>query len=236
MNRKEMMQKLLYKCDIYFEDSLISKELLLQTYYKFLANTFDESEHNVGVILHTGSICFDVITVMSVAISTLVLNEQKAIDLIESLEKDDLVIYKNKRYRYGGFGSPFNYQSSDVNTHILLLQDNNAKTWIPRKNKNLIKPYFGTAKSLDGRGIRKNTNKRLDFISSTFDIPEKDIPSITNVSSIIVMNRDLADRIFNGLKIKYNGNCYIKLLDFVIASYFTEHDEYPYSGNPGKIN
>ena len=66
----DSMKKLIDKCDLYFEGHIISKELLLQNYADFLAGNF-EKKHNVAISLHTGSICFDIISLLISALSNL---------------------------------------------------------------------------------------------------------------------------------------------------------------------
>ena len=75
----DSMKKLIDKCDLYFEGHIISKELLLQNYADFLAGNF-EKKHNVAISLHTGSICFDIITILFTAISNIVYNQDNAED------------------------------------------------------------------------------------------------------------------------------------------------------------
>ena len=59
----DSMKKLIDKCDLYFEGHIISKELLVKNYADFLASNF-EKKHNVAISLHTGSVCFDIITIL----------------------------------------------------------------------------------------------------------------------------------------------------------------------------
>ena len=97
----DSMKKLIDKCDLYFEGHIISKELLLQNYADFLAGNF-EKKHNVAISLHTGSICFDIITIVFTAISNIVYNQDNAEDFVTSLNVGDMVLYKKTRCRFEG--------------------------------------------------------------------------------------------------------------------------------------
>ena len=44
------------KCDIYFENSLISKELIVKKYAEFFMSALSGNGHSVSVALHTGSL------------------------------------------------------------------------------------------------------------------------------------------------------------------------------------
>lgn len=239
MSSKNLMEKMLNNCDLLFEGELISKERLIQAYAYYLSETFDEKDHNVGMILHTGSICFDVMSVAAAAMSTIILNEYDVDDVINSLEINDIILYKKQRYKFAGYAdNDFNNVDKTDGTknieYVLLKKTKTDKTFVPLKKKYRIEPYYGESKRMDGRGIRKDNNKRLNFISKLLDIPLDEVPSVINTSSIIVMSRELADRILNGLVIRYNSGKHLKILDIVTASYFSENDEYPYGGNPGK--
>ena len=97
----DSMKKLIDRCDLYFEGHIISKELLLQNYADFLAGNF-EKKHNVAISFHTGSICFDIITIVFTAISNIVYNQDNAEDFVTSLNVGDMVLYKKTRCRFEG--------------------------------------------------------------------------------------------------------------------------------------
>ena len=59
----EVLRDLIKKCDIYFEDQLISGELLLRVFTDFLSEEADRQENKGSIILHTASPCFDAIAV-----------------------------------------------------------------------------------------------------------------------------------------------------------------------------
>lgn len=51
----EVLRDLIKKCDIYFEDQLISGELLLRVFTDFLSEEADRQENKGSIILHTAS-------------------------------------------------------------------------------------------------------------------------------------------------------------------------------------
>ena len=101
MNLKDAMENLIQNCEICFEGNVISREKILRAYLKYFINTADKLKHNVGVVLHTGSIAFDVIAVTYAAISNLILNSTSSRDVLEDLDVGDMVLYGDqKRSRY----------------------------------------------------------------------------------------------------------------------------------------
>ncbi len=237
-NTIETMRKIINSCDILLNDMIISKERLLQEYTDFLATIVFDNEHHVGFSLHTGSICFDAITLIFAALSNWVENTMTPEEVVHSLEPGDIVIYGNKkesRFIFKGIveidGTPYVSLESHRQSRGKKMVD---KTLASPKTWSQITPYYGESTCMDGRGIRSHTSKHKDFLSKVLDVPQNQIPNITDTSTVIVMSRERASLLLNGIQIRYDGSNLISLLELATASYFTEQDEYPYGGNQGK--
>lgn len=232
----DSMKKLIDKCDLYFEGHIISKELLLQNYAEFLAGNF-EKKHNVAISLHTGSICFDIVTIVFTAISNIVYNQDNAEDFILSLKEDDTVLYGKTRCKFKGIttlqGECFRravlYSESKRAGHIEPCWDYVKEEWW-----NKISPYNGKSTKFDARGIRTDNKKRNDFLSSVLEMASDEIPAYIVKSSVIVMNRERSEKVIDNLEIEYDSKR-IKITEIIPVSYCSENEEYPYGGNPGKI-
>ena len=59
------------------EGAVISKERLMQDYTDFLGKTILTEYRNVAVLLHTGSVCFDAISLIFAAVSNWTHNTMK---------------------------------------------------------------------------------------------------------------------------------------------------------------
>lgn len=228
-NKYELLKKIINNCDIEFDGSIVSKESLMKGYYEFLSSTINSNDHNVGVILHTGSVCFDIISIIFSAIYNVIVCDNNPEDVITSIKKDDIVIYNGKRYKYLGIEVKINTK------YAKLCQPNNYNltNYVRNDSWYKIEPYKGDSETLDGRGIRNINNSRSSIISRLLDINENDIPSICDKSSVMVMSRKKADFILNKLFITLD-DFKVGILDITTVSYFSENDEYQYSGNPGK--
>ncbi|MBQ8302448.1 MAG: DrmE family protein [Clostridia bacterium] len=232
----DSMKKLIDKCDLYFEGHIISKELLLQNYADFLAGNF-EKKHNVAISLHTGSICFDIITIVFTAISNIVYNQDNAEDFVTSLNVGDMVLYKKTRCRFEGIttlsGETIRRAVlySETVTRGLVLEN---REYVKEDWWNKISPYNGKSTKFDARGIRTDNKKRNDFLSSVLEMETDEIPAYIEKSSVIVMNRERSERVIDNLEIVYDGKR-IKITEIIPVSYCSENEEYPYGGNPGKI-
>ena len=236
MKIEDAVRKVFERCDIIFEDSIISKESLLRTYAAFISDTMGKKEHNVGLILHPGSICFDVISLTVAMVANMVSNETSSEDVVSSLLEDDIVLYgskKKERYKFsriidGGIIS-YDYKGK----RFAVLKQDNQKTYVSEGSWRLIVPYNGDSKSLDGKGIRKKSTVRDTFFENVLEYNPADIPGLIDTSSVLVMPRSRAEQLIKGISYRF-GNKTANVLDLVTASYFTEEDEYSYGGNTGK--
>ena len=235
----ENVKNLIENTSLYFEGHLISKELLLKNYAIFLASNF-EKKHNVSISLHTGSICFDIITILFAAVSNILYNQDTSDDVIDTLVEGQLIQYKTRIYEFGGFGIPLRMDGKIIKTVKLVSSHNDHGvackdiTSVPQTMWGLIKPYNGNAKKA-GRCVTKfDVKKRNDFINYVFYIKEEDIPAYVAKSSVVVMNKERAAKIIENLEILYS-NERIKLTEIVPISYCSDNEEYPFAGNPGKI-
>lgn len=86
------MSKIIRNCDVCIDGNVVSKELPIKTFSGFISSTIEDKRHNVGIVLHTGSICFDAILLAYAAISDVLYNETNANDIIFSLQADNMVL------------------------------------------------------------------------------------------------------------------------------------------------
>lgn len=227
----------LEKCDIYYDNALISKESIIDRYFSFFANAMNPNKRTVGLALHTGSVCFDVISVVAVGIGCLSYNLSTNDDILERLRIDEMVMYNGKRYRWKGTD---HFNDSDL-LYIKLEQDGVGKNgpsmrWLPyERNKHLISPYYGDSQKTDGRGVKRSKNSREKFLSIVFGIPVSEVPAQIDISVVVVASRNVFEDIYKKVCIEYNGGEHVNLLDIVPASYFTNGViEYQFGLNPTK--
>lgn len=159
-----VLESLLAKCDIYYGDALISKENILRRYAKFFIGSLSVQERNISFALHTGSVCFDIISIVSASLGIFAYNLKSNDDILATLNIGDMVMFNSQRHRWKG--------TTTVNgeVYIVLEQDGTGKNGkythiLPyERNKHAIKPYYGTSSTTDGRGVRRK--KPVERISS----------------------------------------------------------------------
>lgn len=223
---------ILRQCDILLDGELISNELLISTYARYLASTATLEKHNTGIVLHTGSICFDAICVLIAAIECILFSESKTEDVISDLHENDIVLYKGGKYVYEGKG--FKYGQDCI---FLRGQATGrcmpSTTYVPKGLWHLITPYKGNSKSPGRKGIRNAGPGKKSFYSKIMCLREEDIPAVLDASVAIVMPRERANRIINGLSLSFEGIT-VSLLDLITAAYYTENGKVDYRGNVAK--
>ena len=235
MTAEKLANAILKKCDIYYGDALISKEAIIEKYLSFFADSLVSKERTVNFALHTGSLCFDVISVVAVALGCLSYNLSTNDDIISALQIDDMVMYNGQRYRWKGTSVEYSRLC------MVIEQDGKGKngktiSYLPLdKNKHLIKPYYGESQITDGRGIRKKKTNREDFLAFAFDVDMQEIPTQIDVSIVIVADRNSFGEIYKQVRIVYGEGKEVGLLDIIPAAYYTgSGEEYQFGLNPTK--
>ena len=89
---ENQLKKITEKCKILYKEQCISTPPLLQAYIRYLSLSFRKDEHNVGIVLHTNSICFDILSITFSAIINLIVGSIAGIYTIASLKARDAII------------------------------------------------------------------------------------------------------------------------------------------------
>lgn len=238
---KDIIIAMLDKCDIYYDDLLISSEDIIKRYMQFYSSCFNSSEKITGFAFHTGSMCFDIASVVALLLTCFNYNLASNDEILRSLEIGDMVLFRGERYRWNGIqkGTPGG-QNSEAE-YIRLTQDakgkNGASTsYLPfERNKHKVKPYYGQSEVTDGRGIRRTQNNRYDFLSYILGIEESEVPSSLSVSVVVLADKSEFIDICQHINIRYKKEKSIQITDIVPVSYYTGNGEEAQIGkNPSK--
>ncbi len=230
MENEKIVRTIVDKCRIYYQDSLISGESIIEKYLHFFAKQFDSSKRSVNFAFHTGSPCFNIAAAASIVIGCLAYELSSNDDILKDLEIDQMVLYKGERYRWGGI-ELFAIPGNPLIDYVTLKQDAKGKNGpssrkIPyEQNKHLIKPYYGTSTGTDGRGVRKDTSNRNDFISFILGIPETDVPTTIDVSVVVVADKQRLIDMCKNLRIEYGDGKSVMITDIAPVAYYTSSGE-----------
>ena len=235
MTADKLANAILNKCDIYYGDALVSKEAIIEKYLAFFADSLVSKERTVNFALHTGSVCFDVISIVAVALGCLSYNLSTNEDIISALQTDDMILFRGQRYRWKGT------KVDSGKLYMVIEQDGKGKngksvSFLPlEKNKHLIKPYYGDSLITDGRGVKRRNTNREDFLAFAFDVDVAEIPTQIDVSIVIVAERSTFGEICKQVRIVYGEGKAVGLLDIIPAAYYTSGgEEYQFGLNPTK--
>lgn len=227
----KIVRSIVEKCAFYYDDALLSEENIIKKYLTFFAKQFDLSEKSVSFAFHTGSRCFDIVTVAALMIGYLAYVSSSNDEILAKLETDDMVLFRGERYRWGGVHHTSISPNDPKRDYIVLKQDAKGKNGPPTtkvlydRNKHLVKPYYGSSIVTDGRGIRKDKTNRSDFISHILEIPLGEVPSTLDLSVVVVADKNEFTDIYKHLRIKYAEDKFVGLTDVVPVSYYTGNGE-----------
>lgn len=166
------MNKIIEKCDVCINGSVVSKELLIKTFSSFVSSTIEDKQHNVGIVLHTGSVCFDAILLSFAAISNVLYNETNATDIVLSLQADDLVLCydgntgnsKPLKWIFKGFvNSVGDTPLMTPGKYIVLESDKNGRKYLPESRWTKIVPYFGSSNPWTVEDFAVKVKKDMTF-------------------------------------------------------------------------
>lgn len=229
------MKKTIEKCDICVNGCVISKELLMKTFIDYISDTIEKDDHNVNVILHTGSICFDAMLLSYLAISNIIYNQMDPLQVVPTLRPGDMVIYKRNRCMFQGFINKPDQPGFEEDGEYAVLKRKNMQLFVPRSLWKKILPYQGNANSLDGRGLRRKSMGQKRFYTDVLGINENDIPGTISFSTIVVMPKGYALKLIQGLSFKFE-DIEIHFTELVNVSYYTDYNqEYPIGGNAARL-
>jgi len=218
----------------------LSRDELIKDYARFLAEGFFGEKRSILFGLHTGSLCFDAMSVIF-AVFRCVLIEMNS-DQREDIEfkEGDIVVYKGQRYKWRGIEEK-DFGDREPKKYILLHQDARGKNgtstnYVPLGMRNLIKPYYGTSKRTDGIGLRKRRSNREAFLAFLYGIPQNEVPTVINQSVVVVCDRAYFSELMTNICFKYDGK-EVRMSDIAPASYFTSsRNEYQIGSNELKVD
>lgn len=230
MERYELLKDTLEKCDIIFEGDIISKEKILVEARNFLLDSCVEKKHTASFLLHTGSICYDVVVFCVAILANLLLDENDAVEDMGSLEKGTKVTYKKEMWYFEGL-----YDGNDKvlkGTYVLQNEKGDGHKYIPERALSELIPYKGQAKGLSGKGIRKNTSKRVEFLREIVGLNQNEIVAVPRTSTVIYLDESKLDYFLDNIEINFEEfDKKYNILDLVTVTYYTRTQEIRKRGN-----
>lgn len=211
---------------VYYNGEEISKSQLIRAMYTFLDKRTDIDNYNVNMVLHTGSVIFDIATIVFAAFSNIFFDETTADDILESIEIGNFVIYNKERHKY------LQKETRNGYEYIKLESAKGMSTLVRSDHWKEIMPYNGKATSLGGLGVRSHKNN--EFLRKVSDYLGKDIPPVIKLASVFIMSKKEACEYVQNISFSFKGVT-SKLTDFAPSSYYTsEENFYQLGTNPLK--
>lgn len=227
--RYNLLVDTIKKCDIYLEECKISNETVLKTTLDFLDGTMQEKKHSSAMLLHTGSVCYDVVAFVLSVLANIIFDENDAVEDVTSLKKGTIVSYRKRLWRYEGI-----YEGSEkiLQKKYVLKGDSGEVCYINENALSEILPYNGLAKKLSGKGIRADKSKRLDFLENVLNLKRNEIVAVPRTSTVLFMDNVELDYLLDNIIISFpDVNKQYEILDLVTVTYYTPKNALRKRGN-----
>ena len=223
-------------CKIYLDGECISDESIIKEYIDFLSNNLKEEKHVLKLGLHTGSECFDAVTTVVALLKCLSFNFHDNESLLEELKIGSMVMYKGGRYIWQGVREDNGQKRIYLLQHAVGKNGETRTSLLYEKAKTLISPYYGTSRTTDGRGIRRKKYDRNKFYSEFYGLPVDVIPNESEVSLIVVADRNRFIDLCKRISLASDTPEAIPFLELAPIAYYTETGAVvPLNSNPSKI-
>ena len=188
------------------------------------------NDHSRSISYQISNEFLPIVTLIIMGLYCLISDQTKPEEIVNNLKSGDYVIYNGSRGIFTGF---------DKNGLAVIKQMNRALPLIdhvPVSRFHLIKPYYGEATSLDGKGIRGIPSKRRNYLSSLLAVNKSELPAEVSNSVVIVTDRGTSDNIMRKTKLKVPSGNILPISGLFSSAYYTENDIYHYAGNIAKAD
>lgn len=240
MSSKEAvsLQEAFKRCELYYGGEKIPYQDIMEAYMDFVAGQMDMDRHAVGCVSSIQQRYSDGIIIFLAGVDVLLRNPACVEDVIGNLQPGQVVIYNGKKPERLRFRQVDTLENGEKRI-VLFNEKQSLRRLIPWRFRYLIEPYEGKAKSLGGKGLKKETGQLDGFCSAVLGMARNRITRATEISSVLVLPKERVEEAMDNLSIIYhvNGEDHeAHLLDLFTAAWFTmalEPVDYP--GNPGKL-
>ena len=99
MDGRRFSQMLMKKCNIFYKKELLSDDEILKRYMDFLAGEFFSEKRSISFSLHTGSKCFDVLSIVIAALRCILLE-------VDEYSCVGVPLFRRNGYRQSGGRKP----------------------------------------------------------------------------------------------------------------------------------
>lgn len=187
-------------------------------------------ERSRTICFHAGTYLLPIITSVIMGLYCYSSNQTIPEEIVKNLKPGAYVIFNGSRGIFTGF---------DVEGRAIVKQTEQASpliNYIPTSRFHLIKPYYGDATTLNGKGIRGILTQKQNFLSDLLDVDKSELPTELSNSIVIVMDRYTSDYIMRNTVLRAPSGNSISLGEVFPAAYYTDNDIYHYAGNVAKTD
>lgn len=181
-----------------------------------------------GIIFHPGTNIPFYLAVILSTYNVFLSDESNNFSFLNEIKIGDLVVYGDKRGKFLGFDLDGKIIIETVERGI------SCTNYLPMQLAYKLRPYRGNAKTLDGRGIRRGSLARYNFLASLFNLKISDVKNTLKKSIVVVCDRSEADNLMDLLKIGISSQKDFEFRQLFPAAYYTSTDVFHYPGNSAR--
>lgn len=219
------------KCKIIWEEEEVDSSDFININKKELVKLFNREEKRKALILHSDTTPIVLLSLLIGSLHSFISNYNLQESFLDFLCVGDKVIYENRLGEFIG---------KDSNGCFKVITMDRKKSpitnFIPSSSIHKLRPYFGLAQSLDGRGLRLKEDEKDTLLSSLFEISPNAIPRISRKSILIVCNREKADFYAKNIKLSMGNKKKLNISTVFPSAFYTTQEIYDYAGNPSRNN
>ncbi|WP_028550010.1 DrmE family protein [Paenibacillus sp. UNC451MF] len=218
------------KSSFYISGKSVGKFDLLNENSRIFIDLLAGSGKRRGVVLHPGTNSLLYIAIAMAAYNVFLLEESDNTAFLQEIKDGDLVVYGDKRGKYRGV---------DGEGKIIIESAGKGSpltTYVPTALAYKLRPYYGSATTLDGRGIRRNSTARLKFMANLFSIELNQMKNSFSTSVVIVCDKQDADEFMATFRISVDNRKSFSFGELFPSAYYTSSgEEINYPGNSARL-
>lgn len=212
------------RCSIVINSIECPLPAILNDNANFLMDSLIEGRSR-SVCYHAGTDYLTIVATFIMGLCCLASDKTPPEKIVRNLNAGDYVIYKGRRGIFAGFDQESRAIVKQIKQGLPLTN------YIPVSRFYLIKPYYGSATSLNGRGIRDIPTQRRNFLASLLEVDKSELPAEISNSVVIVADRGTSDYIMRNTALRIPSGNLLSLGSLFPSAYYTENDIYHYAGN-----
>lgn len=219
------------KCRIFWQEEELRNADFINANKKQLIDIFSGGKQKQALILHSDTTPIMLLSLLIGSFKAFISNHNLQENFLDFLSIGSKVIYENRLGEFIGkeANGCFKVKTMDK-------RKSPVTNFIPPSSAYKLRPYFGGAQSLDGRGLKLKEGKKNALLASLFGLPVDKISKNSSKSIVVVCSREKADLYAKNLELSLTNTNTLNMSAVFSSAFCTTSEIYDYAGNSSKNN